>query len=100
MFPKSMNFFFFLDGQFPSAGSGHFQLAKPGQFNSAKSAQLNRRIQSDEWYRQDSFEGYNHVVIDHKNEEYVRDAFHTNTIEVFWSILKRGIYGIYHPVSP
>lgn len=55
---------------------------------------------SDEWYRQDSFEGYNHVVLDHKNEEYARGAFHTNTIEGFWSILKRGIYGIYHQVSP
>jgi transposase-like protein len=30
---------------------------------------------------------------------YVDGDVHTNTIENFWSILKRGIYGIYHQVS-
>src|SRR2546430_1783682 len=43
---------------------------------------------------------YNHEVIQHRLEEYVRDGFHTNSIEGFWAILKRGIYGIYHNVSP
>ncbi|RYE54482.1 MAG: IS1595 family transposase [Sphingobacteriales bacterium] len=40
------------------------------------------------------------VVINHKENEYVRGAFHTNSIENFWSLLKWGIYGIYHQVSP
>ena len=31
--------------------------------------------------------------------EYVRGAIHTNNIEGFWSLLKRGISGVYHPVS-
>lgn len=29
----------------------------------------------------------------------VSNGFHTNSIEDFWSILKRGIFGIYHYVS-
>lgn len=55
---------------------------------------------SDEWYHSTLLSPYyKHVVIQHKIEEYVRGAFHTNTIEGFWAILKRGIYGIYHSVS-
>ena len=42
---------------------------------------------------------YNHVIVDHQKGEYVRGAFHTNSIEGFWSIFKRGVYGIYHQVS-
>ena len=31
---------------------------------------------------------------------YVVNGFHTNSIEGYWSQLKRGIYGVYHQVSP
>jgi transposase-like protein len=43
--------------------------------------------------------GYSHEYVNHSANEYVRDGFHTNTIEGYWSILKRGIYGIYHQTS-
>jgi len=43
---------------------------------------------------------YNHETVNHVQKEYVRGAAHTNTIEGFFSQLKRGIYGIYHQVSP
>lgn len=43
---------------------------------------------------------YYHVSVNHKQKEYVRGEFHTNSIEGFWSLLKRGIFGIYHYVSP
>lgn len=42
---------------------------------------------------------YIHKIVDHGSGEYVRDSFHTNTIEGFWSQFKRGIIGIYHRVS-
>jgi hypothetical protein len=42
---------------------------------------------------------YNHGVVDHKAGQHVVGAVHTNTIEGFWSILKRGIMGSYHKVS-
>lgn len=40
-----------------------------------------------------------HQVVTHRNEEYVRGEAHTNTVEGFFSILKRGINGVYHHVS-
>ena len=43
---------------------------------------------------------YIHAIINHSKGEYVRDDAHTNTIEGFWSLLKRRIYGIHHWVSP
>lgn len=42
---------------------------------------------------------FKHVIVDHKNGQYVNGGFHTNGIENFWSHLKRGLYGIYHHVS-
>lgn len=43
---------------------------------------------------------YEHKVVEHSTGEYVKNGFHTNSIEGFWSHLKRGIMGIYHKVSP
>jgi transposase-like protein len=41
-----------------------------------------------------------HQSVNHSIGEYVRGDAHTNTIEGYFSILKRGITGIYHHVSP
>ena len=42
-----------------------------------------------------------HEAIIHSDKEYVKwGDVHTNGIEAFWSILKRGIVGTYHYVSP
>jgi hypothetical protein len=40
-----------------------------------------------------------HGVVRHSAGEYVVGAIHTNTIEGFWSLLKRGIVGSFHKVS-
>jgi transposase-like protein len=41
-----------------------------------------------------------HGSVNHSAEEYVRAAFwHTNTVENYFSIFKRGIVGVYHHVS-
>lgn len=53
----------------------------------------------------DEYKGYNkmNTIIDHKAVfhayEYVNGNIHTNTIESFWAILKRGIVGQFHKVS-
>lgn len=42
-----------------------------------------------------------HGIINYSIDEYVRGNFwHTNTVESYLSILKRGLIGTYHHVSP
>jgi transposase-like protein len=40
-----------------------------------------------------------HGVVTHSADEYVRGDVHTNTVEGYFSILKRGVYGVYQHVS-
>jgi len=43
---------------------------------------------------------YKHFTVKHSANEYVRDGhIHTNSVEGFWSLIKRGIGGVYHSVS-
>lgn len=44
-------------------------------------------------------ENYDHRRISHSERVYVMGDIHTNSIEGFWSLLKRGIGGVYHSVS-
>lgn len=39
---------------------------------------------------------YVHVSVNHSAGEYVRGIVHTNGIESFWSLLKRGYIGVFH----
>ena len=43
---------------------------------------------------------FDHETVSHKVSEYVRDQAHTNGIESFWSLLKRGYHGTFHHISP
>ena len=58
-------------------------------------------VMTDDWlaYRGLS-KDFEHKIIKHGQGEYVNGDIHVNTIEGFWSLLKRGILGIYHHVSP
>jgi transposase-like protein len=57
-------------------------------------------IFSDELPSYDGLQSdYRHAVIDHA-VEYVRGNVHTNTMENFWSLLKRGLHGTYVSVEP
>jgi len=42
---------------------------------------------------------YPHGVVDHSAGQHVIGAIHTNTIEGFWSIFKRGVVGTFHKIS-
>ena len=41
----------------------------------------------------------NHTTVKHSVGEYVNGQAHTNGIESFWAMLKRGYYGTYHRMS-
>ena len=57
-------------------------------------------LYTDEWA---GYKGisriYDHSIVKHNQHQYVNGRVHTNTIEGFWSLLKRGIFGIYHFTS-
>lgn len=56
---------------------------------------------TDEWcgYNAVPYVGFVHAKIAHGQGEYVRAEIHTNSIEGFWSQLKRSINGTFHHVS-
>src|ERR1022692_2222810 len=56
---------------------------------------------TDEYYSYNGLEqqGYTHRRINHSAGVYVSGDVHTNTIEGFWSLVKRGIGGVYHSVG-
>ncbi|MBL7712348.1 MAG: IS1595 family transposase [Chitinophagaceae bacterium] len=62
----------------------------------------NAVIVTDGWkpYKKIGANYKDHVVVNHAQDEWTRGEFSTNSIEGFFSILKRGIIGIYHYVSP
>lgn len=58
-------------------------------------------IISDDWRAYTGLNNvYEHHTVNHSKREWVRGDKHTNTIEGFWSMLKRGLLGTYHSVSP
>jgi transposase-like protein len=50
-------------------------------------------------YRMLNRAGYKHETVAHSTGEYVRGKVHTQSIDSFWALLKRGIIGTYHNVS-
>ena len=40
-----------------------------------------------------------HETVKHSVGEYVREQAHTNGIESFWALMKRGYHGTYHHMS-
>jgi transposase len=44
--------------------------------------------------------GYGHERVFHAQEIFVIGEAHTNSLEGFWSLVKNGIRGVYHQVSP
>jgi transposase-like protein len=87
-------------------GEARIQTIKDTKGKTLKSA-VRENVSPDSIVMTDNYKGYNgldkeykeHDVISHSTHQYVNGIIHTNTIEGFWSLLKRGIVGIYHHVS-
>lgn len=56
-------------------------------------------VYTDSHRAYESLEGYAHETVDHA-EAYVDGRVHTNGLENFWSLLKRGLNGTYVSVEP
>ncbi len=57
-------------------------------------------IYTDEWLGYKGLQRiYDHAFVKHNEGEYVNGKISTNCVENFWSLLKRGIIGIYHSTS-
>ena len=57
-------------------------------------------LYTDEWHGyKKAHKLYTHFTVEHGKGQYVDGDAHTNTIEGFWALLKRGYIGIYHYMS-
>ena len=57
-------------------------------------------LMTDESYKyRNSLSSYKRESVNHSKHEWVRGNVHTNGVENFWSVMKRGIHGIYHQIS-
>ena len=58
-------------------------------------------VMTDEWggYYGLNKKNFGHSVVRHSRGKYVDGIAHTNTIEGFWALLKRGIFGQYHHIT-
>lgn len=65
-----------------------------------KNIEFGSTLHTDEWWGYKGLAAaFKHNVIKHNEGVYVDGDTHTNTLEGFWSLLKRGVVGIYHSMS-
>lgn len=58
------------------------------------------KFYSDEWVAYNGLQkNFKRGVIRHGHKEYVKGDVHTNGIESFWALFKRGFHGVYHQMS-
>ena len=62
-------------------------------------ARLGATVYTDDHGAYRSMGGFHHEAVKHGVGEYVRAKAHTNGIESFWAMLKRGYQGVYHQMS-
>jgi transposase-like protein len=56
-------------------------------------------LYTDQWVAYRGLRQYLRGVVNHGAREYVKGDCHTNGIESFWALFKRGYHGVYHQMS-
>ena len=64
-----------------------------------ENVQRGSTIYTDGWRAYEGLPGYSHKAVAHSMGEYVNGMAHTNGIESFWALLKRGYIGTFHYMS-
>lgn len=59
----------------------------------------NTQVFTDNFTGYKGLTGFQHQTVNHSVGEYIKGQVHTNGIESFWALLKRGYYGIFHHMS-
>ena len=64
--------------------------------------ELGTQLYTDDHILFDGLDGlfFRHEAVNHSAGEYARGEASTNSIESVWALLKRGVYGVYHKVTP
>ena len=64
--------------------------------------EVGTQLYTDEHAAYNDLDGlfYSHAQVNHSAGEYARGSVHTNGIESVWAVLKRGIHGTFHHVTP
>jgi len=81
----------------PSVNAANLRPVLNAQLNTAKTRLM---TDGEGQYRILAHLFASHESVNHSGGEYVRGEAHTNTVEGYFSILKRGIIGTFHHVSP
>ena len=64
-----------------------------------KNVERGSTLYTDGYRGYQNLPGFQHEAVNHSAGEYVRGKAHTNGIESFWALLKRGYYGTFHHFS-
>ncbi len=63
-------------------------------------ARKGAQLYSDDHGSYLNMDDYDHQTVKHSVSQYVSGMAHTNGLESFWAMLKRGYHGAYHHISP